>query len=218
MALETVIEKLQIKNEKNLLIQGLPSSIEKQFQKLNFAKSVTPLLRSRRIDFALIFAVNKKQLVGILEDVLPALAENPNFWIAYPKKASKIASDLTRDHNWECIECFNLDSFEEVELDNVWRALKFKPKCQTIAAITEVVTTTTVEIKPKSRTTVSVPEELKVLFKKNKPASQFFESLSVGNKKEYVEWISSAKEDSKPKRLVAVMEKLNTGKLSPSAK
>jgi hypothetical protein len=43
MALQTVIEKLQYNNEKNVLIQGLPSSVEKQFVKLSFAKSVTPL-------------------------------------------------------------------------------------------------------------------------------------------------------------------------------
>src|SRR6187402_1468434 len=116
MALETMFEKLQLKNEKNLLIQGLPSSVEKQFLKLNFAKSVTPLLKSRRIDFALVFAVNKKQLVDILTDVLPALSNEPNFWIAYPKVAAKIASDLTRDNSWECIKCFELESFEEVEL------------------------------------------------------------------------------------------------------
>lgn len=218
MALETVIEKLQIKNEKNLLIQGLPSSIEKQFQKLNFAKSVTPLLKSRRIDFALIFAVNKKQLVGILNDVLPALAENPNFWIAYPKVASKIASDLTRDHHWECIECFHLDSMEEVELDNVWRALRFKPQVAAQLKIVQTISVKQTENKPKPNSKISVPEELKLLFKKNKPASIFFESLSVGNKKEYLEWITAGKEESKSTRLVAAMEKLNTGKLSPSAK
>ena len=47
---QTLFEKLQYKEEKNLLIQGLPSSIEKQFSKLTFAKNVTPLLKSRRID------------------------------------------------------------------------------------------------------------------------------------------------------------------------
>ena len=55
---QTILEKLQLQNEKNILIQGLPSSIEKQFNKLSFAKNLTPLLRSRKIDFALIFAVN----------------------------------------------------------------------------------------------------------------------------------------------------------------
>ncbi len=217
MALETMFEKLQLKNEKNLLIQGLPSSVEKQFLKLNFAKSVTPLLRTRRIDFALVFAVNKKQLVDILTDVLPALSEKPNFWIAYPKIAAKIASDLTRDSNWECIKCFELESFEEVELDNVWRAMRFMPKPCTKTASAKVSATSQAGVKVAK--SISVPEELKVLFKKNKPASIFFDSLSINNKKEYVEFIAGAKkEETKSRRLDAVMEKLEMGKMSPSAK
>jgi hypothetical protein len=39
---QTLLEKLQLKDEKNLLIQGLPSAIEKQFVKLAFAKNLTP--------------------------------------------------------------------------------------------------------------------------------------------------------------------------------
>ena len=46
---QTLFEKLQLKNEKNLLVQGLPSTIEKQFVKLSFAKNVTPLLKIRKI-------------------------------------------------------------------------------------------------------------------------------------------------------------------------
>ena len=68
---QTLLEKLQLADEKNLLIQGLPSSIEKQFSKLSFAKNMTPLLKSRKIDFALVFAVNENQLNGILKDVMP---------------------------------------------------------------------------------------------------------------------------------------------------
>jgi hypothetical protein len=128
MSLQTMFEKLQIKDERNILIQGLPSSIEKQFVKLSFSKSVTPLLRSRGIDFGLVFAVNKKQLCQILSDVIPALSANANFWIAYPKVASKIASDLTRDTNWECIEDNGLDVITETELDNVWTAIRFSKR------------------------------------------------------------------------------------------
>ena len=109
----------------NLLIQGLPSSIEKQFLKLSFAKSVTPLLRNRGIDFALVFAVNKKQLYGILNDVVPALGSDACFWIAYPKVTSKIASDLTRDANWYCLSEYMLESMHKVDLDTVWSAMRF---------------------------------------------------------------------------------------------
>src|SRR5215217_9154849 len=93
---QTILEKLQLKNEKNVLIQGLPSSIEKQFSKLSFAKNLTPLLRSRKIDFALVFAVSEVQLNTILEDIMPALKEDSKLWIAYPKLTSKISTDLNR--------------------------------------------------------------------------------------------------------------------------
>ncbi len=97
---QTIFEKLQLKNEKTLLIQGLPSSIEKQFTKLSFAKNLTPLLYSRKIDFALLFAVSESQLNGILRDIMPALKEESKLWIAYPKLTSKIVTDLNKISSW----------------------------------------------------------------------------------------------------------------------
>lgn len=126
MALETMFEKLQLTNEKHLLIQGLPSTIEKQFAKVNFCKSVTPLLRTRRIDFALVFAVSRKQLTDIVDDVAPALQDQGKFWVAYPKLSAKIASDLCRDVNWDMITHHGYEPECCVVLDNVWHAMKFK--------------------------------------------------------------------------------------------
>jgi len=123
---QTLVEKLQLNEEKNLLIQGLPSSIEKQFAKLAFAKSLTPLLKIRGIDFALVFAVNERQLTGIVNEVLPALRESATFWVAYPKAASKIATTLNRDCSWECMVDAGYDSIREMELDHVWTAQRFQ--------------------------------------------------------------------------------------------
>src|SRR6476661_2054601 len=100
---ESMFEKLQLKDEKNLLIQGLPSSIEKQFTKLSYSKSVTPLLKTKKIDFALVFAVNQNQLCNILKEVFSALHANSKLWIAYPKSTSKITSDLNRDCSWNIL-------------------------------------------------------------------------------------------------------------------
>jgi len=126
MALQTAFEKLQYNNEKNILIQGLPSSVEKQFAKITFAKSVTPLLRVKKVEFALIFAVSKKQLTDILNDIVPALQPSAKFWISYPKPTAKIASDLCRDPHWQAIEDHNLEAVDYIELDNVWCATCFK--------------------------------------------------------------------------------------------
>ena len=122
---QTVFEKLKLQNEKNLLIQGLPSTIEKQFVKLSFAKNVTPLLKLRKIDFALVFALNKKQLNDILKDVFPALHPEAKLWIAFPKLTSKIVSDLNRCCTWEYLRSEGFESTDEVVLDYVWSALQF---------------------------------------------------------------------------------------------
>lgn len=132
---QTLFEKLQFTDEKNLLIQGLPSTIEKQFCKLSFAKNMTPLLKAKRIDFALVFAVNERQLNGILSDVLPAMNDEAKLWIAYPKKTSKIASDLNRDCSWDKVTESGYESMSQVCLDHVWSALLFQKTDQVISLV-----------------------------------------------------------------------------------
>jgi hypothetical protein len=123
---QTLLEKLQYKDERNLLIQGLPSSIEKQFVKLAFAKNLTPLLKTRKIDFALVFVVNEQQLGNIVRELLPALQRDAKFWVAYPKIASKIATTLNRDCSWGCITGAGFEPMREAPIDHVWTAIRFK--------------------------------------------------------------------------------------------
>jgi hypothetical protein len=213
MPAQTLLEKLQLKEEKNLLIQGLPSSIEKQFIKLNFSKGITPLLKTRKIDFALVFAVNQRQLADILKDVIPVLQDDAKFWIAYPKLTSKIASDLSRDKNWDFVSDYGFEAVRMVALDNVWSAGRFK-KPETIKGKTDNFSSTNPApgIDYKNRT-ITVPYELQQLFNKNKKAALFFDSLAFTHRREYVEWIISAKRDeTKQKRLVITLEKLTAGK------
>ena len=122
---QTMFEKLQLEDEKNLLIQGLPSTIEKQFSKLSFSKNVTQLLRIRKIDFALIFALNSKQLKTIFAELCPALHDDTKLWIAFPKQASKIASDLNRHGSWDFMIEQGFETGEKVVLDYVWSAQRF---------------------------------------------------------------------------------------------
>ena len=120
-----IFDRLQLCEEKNVLVQGIPSTLEKFFTKLSFAKNVTPLLKSRKIDFALVFALNYNQLSLILKDVIPALRSKGKLWIAYPKPTSKIVSDLNRDCNWECLHATGFSKIDEVVIDHVWTAIRF---------------------------------------------------------------------------------------------
>jgi len=122
---QMLFEKLHLADQKNLLIQGLPSSIEKMFNKLSYAKNVTPLLRTRRIEFALIFAVNENQLNSILGEVMPALKDDSVFWVAFPKSTSKIVTDLNRECSWQKLTSVGYECVDQVTLDHVWTATRY---------------------------------------------------------------------------------------------
>ncbi len=221
MSDQTLFEKLQLKDEKNLLIQGIPSTIEKQFIKLSFAKCVTPLLKIKKIEFALVFAVSKKQLCEILNDVFPVLQPNAKVWIAYPKLTSKIASDLNRDCHWEVIDNYGFEADCQIAIDNTWTAVLFKKTKRVAAPVkkTNFNSDTVLANTDSNGRNLDIPEELKVLFKKNKPAEVFFDSLPIINRREYVDWVIGAKKsETKIKRLDAVVEKLSTGKRNPTAR
>jgi hypothetical protein len=219
MSSQSLLEKLQLNGEKNLLLQGLPLSIEKQFIKLSFSKNVTPLLKSKKIDFALIFAFSQKQLKEILKEVVPALHPEAKFWIAYPKATSKIASDLCRDCSWDFISEHGYETVRLIAVDNLWSAARFKkPEDISKTALSFSSANPAPGIDYNNRT-IQVPGSLQKLLDKNKHAAAFFDSLAFTNKREYVEWIISAKRDeTKARRLETTMEKLTAQKKTYNAK
>ncbi len=221
MSNQTLFEKLQLKDEKTLLVQGLPSTIEKQFAKLTYAKNVTPLLKSKKVDFALLFALSQQQLNNILKEVFPALHDDTKLWIAYPKKASKIVSDLNRDCSWEYLTKNEYECVRQVILDNVWTAMRFKKTDQIpnrTRAFSEMKSNELNGIDFEKRLVVP-PVELGKLFTKHKDAQEFFSTLSFTNQKEYVSWIEAAKkEETRMRRLETAVEKLLAGKKNPSEK
>lgn len=218
MSNQTVLEKLQLKDEKNLLIQGLPSAIEKQFAKLTYAKNVTPLLKTKKVDFALVFALSQNQLNNVLKEVFPALHEDTKLWVAYPKTTSKIVSDLNRDCSWEMLTQQQYECVRQVALDHVWSAMRFKKQDKIPARSREPRSNELNSVDFEKRLVVP-PVELNKLFAKHKAAGEFFTSLSFTNQKEYVTWIEGAKkEETRQRRLETTLEKLLAGKKNPSEK
>ena len=175
---QNILEKLQLKEEKNLLIQGLPSSVEKQFAKLSYNKNLTPLLKTRKIDFALIFAINQLQLNNILKEVFPALQPESKLWIAYPKTTSKIVSDLNRDASWEILSKNEYEAVRQVTLDHVWTAMRFKKLDQIPNRNRTFVEFKAADIKVDDfeKRLIALPIELDKLFGAHEEAREFFVS------------------------------------------
>jgi uncharacterized protein YdeI (YjbR/CyaY-like superfamily) len=224
----TLLEKLQLQDEKNLLIQGIPSSIEKQFAKLSYAKNVTPLVKNRKVDFVLIFAINQNQMINIMKEVLTATKPETKLWIAYPKVASKIVSDLNRESSWDYFLNGGYELAATVDLDHMWSAIRFKKE-----GVEEVIKTAVVEEKVDKvvvekvdikgiefdKKLVAIPQVLEKAFVKHKQAKEIFTSLSPSHQNEYLTWIEGAKkEETKLRRSETVIEKLMAGKKTPLQK
>ena len=224
----SLFEDLELKDERSLLIQGLPSSIEKVFVKLSYAKNVTPLLKSRKIDFALIFAVNQNQLNNILREVFSALHSNSKIWIAYPKQTSKIVSDLNRQCSWDLLVQSGFENINLVSIDNVWNAVRFKKtevaslplpikNGTSVSSVEHKEVTSVTPLVDFDKNLVVPPAELEKIFKKHKEAKEFFTSLSVTHQNEYVSYLEDSKKgETKQRRLESVVEKLTSGKRTPS--
>lgn len=218
MVQNNVLDKFEISSEKNFLIQGLPSSIEKQFVKLSYAKNVTPLLKAKKIDFALVFAVTGHQLNTILREVLPALNKDAKLWVAFPKTTSKIVSDLNRDSSWDILTKNNFFGVSEITLDHVWNASRFQREG---AVPKEIIFTEAKKIKGLDfdKKLVVPPAELEKMFNAHKKARDVFHSLSSSHQEEYVNWIEGAKrKETRLRRLEAAVEKLLQGKKTPTEK
>ena len=233
----SLLDSLELKDEKNLLIQGLPSSVEKQFAKLSYAKNVTPLLKSRKVDFVLIFAVNQQQLKNILRDVFQVLHENSKLWIAFPKQSSKISSDLMRESSWAFMADLEYSGSTLVPVDHVWNAMKFlkmkdvvrdensktvEETLRTFEApkvVQEKKTSKRRTVKKESsfdKSIVQFPLELEKYFNSQKTVKDIFTALSQASQMELVDWIQDAKKhETRMKRVEQVIEKLKTGKAKP---
>jgi len=217
---QTLLEKLQLKDEKSLLIQGLPSSIEKQFAKLAFAKNVTPLLRSKKINFALVFAVNEAQLRAIINEVLPALHDEGKLWVAYPKSSSKIATTLHRDCSWTCITHEGYEGVSEVTLDHVWTAQHFRKAEKMGLRQRGSGNLLRSSNGVGDLSNVSHPEngliQMTSSVKRRKLAPSF-DRHSSAEKKGFSSWLNDSKKSSgRGSRLGSNFEKLMTGKKSAS--
>lgn len=220
----SLFEKLQLQDEKSMLVQGLPSSIEKQFAKLSYAKNVTPLVKSRKLDFALVFAINQNQLQNIMKEIMPALRDDSKLWVAYPKVTSKIVSDLNRESSWDFFTTNGYEGINLIDIDHMWSAMRFNRNgATTTTTATPKATETKEKVEVKGidfeKSLTVMPSVLEKAFTKHKQAKEIFTSLSPSHQQEYVVWIEGAKkEETKQRRLDTVIEKLMSGKKTPSEK
>jgi hypothetical protein len=164
------------------------------------------------------FVTNRSQMEKELSGVLRLLKEGMTLWIYYPKSTSKIQTDLTRDKGWDALlKVPNLQWVSLIAFDETWSA--FASRLKTEANVKEEAKSKVREIfdwiDPEKKT-VRLPDDFAAALKKNKAQDAFFNTLSFTNRKEYVEWIITAKRpETRAERVHGSIERLRKNWKNP---
>lgn len=214
-------KKLQVKPGKKWLFFNPPE---------NFLSSIDPLPdgvtaifeMDGDFDGVLVFVKNSQELNENLAVLSPFLKADTITWVAYPKKASGIKTDLEMGKSWEQTLQYGLRTVSAASINEHWTALRMRPETQTKASEfcnEEIEKNDHSQYIDLENRKIIPPPDMQAVLSKSPSAMTFFESLSFTNKKEYVVWILSAKQEkTKADRLGKLVEKLEIGRKNPSDK
>lgn len=79
------------------------------------------------VDFIQLFVKDSSELGQYLESALKVLEKDGYLWICYPKKSSKIKSDLNRDILVSLLREKNHEGVSLVSVDDTWSAMRVRP-------------------------------------------------------------------------------------------
>lgn len=171
-------------------------------------------------DGLLIFAITKADLLTALKQ--ETIGIKTICWIFYPKAKSKLVSDLNLMQSWEDLKAFNLTPCGSAAIDETWTAIRIKPETEMKRSglgNTEIANSDYGNYIDVANKIINLPEDLEIELKKEVSAFDFYQSLSYSNRKEYVLWVLSAKQEkTRTDRIQKSVEKLSAGKKNPSEK
>lgn len=202
-------QKLKIKEGYNLLTVNAPADFKKNIGELPAGVKIAST--TSKYDQVHWFVRNKAQLEKELNTVLKYLKKDVILWIYYPKGSSKLQTDLTRDKGWDKLLAHEeLTWISLVSFDETWSVFGSRLKTETDKKKEEKPKDRPVfdYVDPKTKS-VRLPEDLAAAFKKNSAQEVFFNTLSFTNKKEFIEWIVTAKrEETRKERVIGTIDKL----------
>lgn len=119
---ETLVAKLELRSGVRPLVLGAPG---RYLERLG--DDVDERIREPGgHPFVQAFVRDVRELEARWPDALAAGAPDAVLWLCYPKRSSKIDTDLTRDRGWAAMEADGYRGVRQISLDETWSALRFR--------------------------------------------------------------------------------------------
>ncbi len=119
-------KKLGIREKYNVLLVNAPERFERKLEPMPAGADFVS--DPRRAQMAILFAMSLAELAGAFRPLVKALPERTSLWIAWPKKASGVATDLTDNVVREFGLAQDWVDYKVCAIDETWSGLCFARK------------------------------------------------------------------------------------------
>ena len=118
-------KKLRIQPGQRMLVINAPAGFVESLGDLPAETTLSSQAPTGFFDFVQVFARDQNELNQLKATAVGSVTYDGLFWVCYPKKTSKIKSDLTRDNLWNQFD--GLRPVAQVAIDDTWSAIRFRP-------------------------------------------------------------------------------------------
>lgn len=199
-------KKLQLKASGELLLLHAPEDIATALTEECMAVCAGEAPATGAYEAVLLFVQRRRQLEQEVPQATALLQPGGLLWIAYPKKASGIETDLTRDEGWRTLAELEYEPVRQVALSAIWSALRFRHRSERKTASTFGVDIPGIDRKTK---TVTVPDDLQQALEEA-GLTERFSQLAFTHRKEHVVAVLEAKRpETRASRIRKIVQQLD---------
>ncbi|MBN8863225.1 MAG: YdeI/OmpD-associated family protein [Sphingobacteriales bacterium] len=160
------------------------------------------------------FVTSQQVLKQDIKKILAQLKSGITLWVYYPKGSSGIQTDLTRDQGWELLMApeNGLTWLTLISFDDTWSAFAVRKTTEKDLAAKKkkaIAVSPLDEYIDREKRIIRLPADLEKGLRPWPKARKFFDSLPFTHRKEYVEWIVTAKkEETRQTRVAKTVENM----------
>jgi len=214
----TTAQKLKIKEGSSILAINAPADYQLSLGPL--PAGVRTIEAGKTFDQVHWFVKDRSSLEKRLEKIFSLVRGAVICWIFYPKGTSGMQTDLNRDNLYQTLLQYNLQFLTLVSFNDTWSAFGLREQTEKDRAkAAEPKERPVFDYVDPERKTVTLPADLAAALKMHKTEAEYFNTLSFSNKKEYIEWIVTAKrEATRKERVAGTIERLSQGWKNPAGR
>jgi len=126
MVTTPLLRKLRLQPGQRILILNAPPGYVKSLGTLPEGVELVDH-PAESLDLVHLFVRDVAELARFGPVAIQAVKHDGLLWISYPKRSSKVQTDLTRDVGWDLVVQAGLRPVTQISVDETWSALRFRP-------------------------------------------------------------------------------------------